>query len=291
MTRLLVNGIHLNVEVSGPADATALMLLHGFTGDATTWEPFLDAWPGIPTIRVDLIGHGRSDSPADPARYGMAHAVEDLLAVLDHLGVERAAVLGYSMGGRVALHLSTAAPDRLSTLIVESTSPGIEDDAQRAARRASDEALAADIERDGIAAFVDRWQAQPLFASQASLPAAVRERQRRQRLRQSPAGLANSLRGMGAGAQEYLLPRLASLRTQTLFIAGALDERYVAEARRMAAAVRGAGLAVLPGAGHAAHLEQPEAFAATVGQFLRTTPVGIAGQRPLQRHHHKGVTS
>src|SRR3989304_5185055 len=167
MTRLLVNGIHLNVEVSGPADATALMLLHGFTGDATTWEPFLDAWLSIQTIRVDLIGPGRSDSPADPARYAMAHAVQALLAVLDPLGVERAAVLGYSMGGRVALHLSIAAPERSSALIVESASPGIEDDAQRAARRASDEALAADIEHDGVAAFVDRWQAQPLFASQA----------------------------------------------------------------------------------------------------------------------------
>src|SRR3990170_7416205 len=99
MTRLLINGIHLNVEDSG-GEGPALMLLHGFTGDATTWEPFLDAWSQFKTIRVDIIGHGRSDSPPDPKRYTMPHAVDDLIAVLDQLGIEKTAVLGYSMGGR-----------------------------------------------------------------------------------------------------------------------------------------------------------------------------------------------
>src|SRR3990170_631958 len=290
MTRFAVNGIHLNVEDSG-GEGPALMLLHGFTGDATTWEPFLDAWSMFRILRVDIVGHGRSDAPLASGRYSMQHAVADLTALLDQLGVEQTVLLGYSMGGRLALHLALAAPERIAALFLESASPGIEDPTKREARRKSDAALAASIERDGIEAFVDRWQAQPLFASQSSLPRDVRERQRAQRLAQNPLGLANSLRGMGAGAQAYLLPRLASLKVPALFVAGAPDARYVAEAQRMAGAVPGSACEVIPDAGHAAHLEQPEAFAATVGRFLRTTPVGVAGQRPLQRHHHEEVTS
>lgn len=278
MTRIAVNGIHLNAIVSGAGPA--LLLLHGFTGSTATWRPFLRAWPGFRVVRVDLIGHGRSDSPPDASRYSMAHGVADLLALLDRLAVERTAVLGYSLGGRVALHLALAAPQRLTALIVESASSGMEDEGERARRRAADAELARSIEAGGIEAFVDRWQAQPLFASQARLPRAVWERQRRQRLAQSPAGLANSLRGMGAGSQEFLLPQLAALRLPALFIAGALDERYAAEARRMADAVPGAEIGVIAEAGHAVHLEQPAAFAAAVRRFLaeRVAPAGRGGQ-------------
>ncbi len=290
MTRLAVNRVHLNVEVAG--EGPGLLLLHGFTGNQSTWEPFLHAWAEFKTIRVDIIGHGRSDAPADPARYSMAHAVADLIALLDELAVERTAVLGYSLGGRVALHLALAAPKRLSALVVESASPGIEDAAAREARRKSDAALADDLEREGIEAFVDRWQAQPLFASQSRLAPDIQERQRRQRLANSPLGLANSLRGMSAGAQAFLLPQLAVLRLPALLVAGALDERYVAEATRLAKTLPAAALEVVADAGHAVHLERPEAFALAVGEFLKTTtPVGVAGQRPLQRHHHEEVTS
>ena len=175
MTRIAVNGIDLNVETSGRGDGPALLLLHGFTGDAATWQPVLPYFDAYRTVRVDLIGHGQSDSPADPARYTMAHAVEDLMALLDHLDIEQTALVGYSLGGRVALHFALAAPELLWALVLESASPGIDDPMERDARFASDAQLAASLERDGIEAFVDRWQAQPLFASQLKLPAAVLE--------------------------------------------------------------------------------------------------------------------
>jgi 2-succinyl-6-hydroxy-2,4-cyclohexadiene-1-carboxylate synthase len=267
MTRIPINGIHLNVGDKG-GEGPALLLLHGFTGDVSTWEAFLDTWSQFRLLRVDIIGHGKSDSPPDAARYTMEHAVADLLAVLDHLGFEQTAVLGYSMGGRLALHLALAAPQRISALLLESASPGIEDPAGREARRRSDAALADDIERDGMEAFVARWEAQPLFASQARLPAAVLERQRRQRLSQNPRGLANSLRGMGAGSQDFLLPRLGVLAIRSFFLAGALDERYVTEATRLAATVPGATLQIIPDAGHATHLEKPAVFAEAVRRFL-----------------------
>lgn len=269
MTRIAVNGAHLNVDVRG--EGPALLLLHGFTGSGATWTPHLSAsggWRGFTTIAVDLLGHGESDCPPDPARYRMERCVEDLTGLLDELSIRQAAVLGYSMGGRVALRLALHAPERLWALVLESASPGIEDASEREERARSDAALAEAIEREGVEAFVDRWQDQPLFASQARLPATVREEVRRQRLRNDSRGLANSLRGTGAGVQEPLLNRLGELRMPVLLLAGALDERYCALARRMAAALPCARLEVVPEAGHAMHLERPEAFAGAVREFL-----------------------
>ncbi len=145
MSRVATNGIFLNVEVTG--DGPIVLMLHGFTRDARAWEPVLPALDGYRVIRVDLIGHGKSDAPEDPSRYTMAHAVEDLTALLHHLSVDKYALVGYSLGGRVGLHLATAAPERLWALVIESASPGIEDAAQRAARVESDEKLAQSIFR------------------------------------------------------------------------------------------------------------------------------------------------
>lgn len=266
--RIAVNGINLNVETSGRGDGPALLLLHGFTRDARAWQPLLPCFEDYRTIRVDLIGHGKSDAPADATRYSMEHAVEDLTALLHHLDIERTALLGYSLGGRVALHFAVEAPQLLWSLIIESASPGIEDDMDRDARFASDSQLAASIEADGLEAFADRWQAQPLFASQRQLPAPVLEEQRRQRLDNSPLGLGNSLRGMGAGAQRWLLPELPLIDAPTLFLAGALDQRYAAMAPVMAGAVPGAEYHLIEGAGHTVHLERPEPYAKFVTDFL-----------------------
>lgn len=267
MSQIAVNGIKLNVEVSG--QGPPLLLLHGFTGSTVVWQPFLEDWPDFRLIRVDVIGHGLSDCPVDASRYSMTQAVADLVAVLDHLGVQRTALLGYSMGGRLALHFALAAPQRLAALVLESASAGIESEPERAARRASDEALAADIESQGLEAFADRWQALPLFASQQRLPAEVLARQRQRRVASSAPGLANSLRGMGTGTQEYLLPRLSELRLPVLLLAGEADARYASLTREMQRLIPGSRAEVVPEAGHAVHLEQPEIYAGLVGEFLR----------------------
>ena len=266
MTRVAVNGVFLNVEVTG--EGPILVLLHGFTRDHRAWEPVLPCLEGYRVVRVDLIGHGKSDSPAEASRYTIAHAVEDLQALLHHLSVDRFGLVGYSLGGRVALHFALAAWEQMWGIVIESASPGIEDPEARKARVGSDEVLAQSIAANGLEEFADKWQAQTLFASQSQLPAAVLEEQRRQRLENSPVGLGNSLRGMGAGAQEYLLPRLHSIHAPTLFLAGALDERYAAAAPVMAAAVPGAEYAIIEGAGHTTHLEQTEAWASHVVPFL-----------------------
>lgn len=258
MTRLAVEGIHLNVETVG--DGPPLVLLHGFTGSAETWEPFMRPFGHTRRVlAVDLPGHGLSDSPPDPARYRTERCVDDLIALFDLLGIDRADLLGYSMGGRVALHLALSRTDRVGTVILESASPGIEGAEDRASRVQQDEALARLMEREGIEAFVDRWERLPLFASQERLDPSVRHSLRRQRLRGSAEGLAGSLRGLGAGTCEPLQHRLGDLQ-EVLLIAGALDEKYGLLAQEMGRAIPGATVRVVPDVGHAVHLERPDVF-------------------------------
>ncbi len=283
MPRLTINGARLNVIVQpGPHGAPTLVLLHGFTGSAASWQPVMARLQDMfRCVAIDALGHGDSDAPADPARYGMAHVVGDVLAIMDRLGEQRCLLLGYSMGGRMALQLAVAAPQRLSGLILESASPGLRGADERAARRAADEALARLLEEEGVAAFVDRWERLPLFASQQRLPETTRRALRAQRLRNNPRGLAMSLRGAGTGAQEPLHERLTTLAVPTLLIAGALDDKYCAIARQMATQAPQARLAIVPDAGHNVHLEQPERFVALVREFARDQTLAAPDQPAL----------
>lgn len=267
MTRLRINGLQLNIEVAGTGQP--LVILHGFTGSAVNWRARAAVYAShFQTIAVDLLGHGQSDSPADPARYRMEHCVEDLLAIFDQLKLARINLLGYSMGGRVALHWAAAQPERLSALILESASPGLADAAERTARIQSDEALADFIEREGLRAFVERWENLPLFASQARLPEPVRAELRAQRLQNNPLGLAHSLRGLGTGVQSPLWERLPNLHVPTLLIAGELDLKFTAIAHSMAHNLPRSQVSLVPEAGHTVHLEQPAMFDQRVLEFL-----------------------
>jgi 2-succinyl-6-hydroxy-2,4-cyclohexadiene-1-carboxylate synthase len=273
VSRIAVNDIELNVERAGAGPP--LVLLHGFTGSAASWTPHVDAFAGQYTVyAIDIVGHGRSDAPVDLAHYRMAQAVEDLRALLDRLDLGSITLLGYSMGGRVALHLALAYPTRIQALVLESASPGIADSGERAARVRADESLAGSIERDGLAAFVDYWERLPLFASQQRLPSDVWQQQRAVRLANRPIGLANSLRGMGAGAMEPVWDRLASFAPPVLLLAGALDAKYVAQGETMERLLPRAKRLVLPDVGHTTHLEAPELFARHVLDWLPSATEG-----------------
>jgi 2-succinyl-6-hydroxy-2,4-cyclohexadiene-1-carboxylate synthase len=262
-----INDIHLNVEQveSGPT----LVLLHGFTGSSATWASHAEQFGrAFTTYSIDLIGHGRSDSPANPERYRMERCVEDLNALFDELGIDSTALLGYSLGARVALHLTVAAPERIQRLVLESASPGIADPLERAARCRHDESLAELIERDGLEAFVDRWQSQPLFESEQRLPAAVRQRHRAQRLANDPRGLANSLRGMGAGTMEPVWDQLSGIAVPVQLIVGELDQKYVELSQLMAQQIPDVSRIVIADAGHAPHLEAPAQFDRAVMEWF-----------------------
>ena len=262
-----VGGIDITYVDSG--SGSPLLMLHGFTGSRLAWQGIEeDLARRFRVIAINLIGHGETSAPDDPGRYTIRRAVEDILQLLDRLEISRAAVLGYSMGGRVAMNLALTAPERLSSLVLESASPGILDPEERRRRAESDERLAMMIEEQRVTAFIDYWEALPLFASQARLDPDVRRRQRELRLAQSPIGLANSLRGMGAGAMEPVTDRLIEFGVPVLYLAGEDDEKYREIGASMVSRMPNGRFHVVPGAGHTIHLEQPERYVNLVSQFL-----------------------
>lgn len=241
-------------------------LLHGFTQTGRSWRPLTTGLraAGFELCTPDLPGHGsRTDVRADlwaAARLALADGGQS-------------AYVGYSMGGRVALHAALLRPDLVERLVLVGATAGIEDEAARDERRRADEALAASIERDaadgaGLDRFIDRWLAGPLFAT---LPPEAAGRDERV-ASNTAEGLASSLRLAGTGTMEPLWGRLGELgrlELPVLVVAGALDEKFLALGQRLVDAIGArATLAVVPGAGHACHLEQPAAFLAAVVPFL-----------------------
>jgi len=256
---------------AGAPGAAPLLVLHGFTGCAEAMEEVAQALSADGARRVvclDLVGHGGSASPADPAAYGMARCTAQVTAAARELGLGRPHMLGYSMGGRVALSLCAARPGAFRSAVLVGATPGLADAAEREARVSADEALAAGLERDGLEAFVERWMALPLFAGERRRGEAFLARQRALRLANDPRGLAASLRGMGTGAMPPLHAALPATSLPVLLVTGGRDEKFCGIAAEMAVALPDARRVTLSGVGHAAHLEAPEAFAARVREFL-----------------------
>ena len=233
-----------------------LALLHGFTQTGRSWAPLLPALEQhFEVLRPDLPGHGsRSQVRAD--------LWETARLVGEECG--RAAYLGYSLGGRVALHLALDQPALVDRLVLVSATAGIEDRRERAARRESAEALARSLEAEGVDAFLERWLAQPLLAGLPVDAAGVQARREN-----TAEGLAASLRMLGTGVQEPLWQRLHELRMPVLVVAGERDEKFSELALHLGGWIgEHAALALVPGAGHACHLEQSEAFLEVVLPFL-----------------------
>ncbi|MEE9607947.1 MAG: 2-succinyl-6-hydroxy-2,4-cyclohexadiene-1-carboxylate synthase [Myxococcota bacterium] len=280
-------GLRLRATLSGAGPP--LLVLHGFTGCADSMEGIAtglsDAYR---TLRLDLVGHGGSDAPDSVAAYTMESCVEQVASALDALGVRTAHVIGYSMGGRVALALCAWRPERVRSALLVGASAGLEHPDRRAARRRADEALAARIESEGLERFVDEWMGRPLFAGQRRLGQAALARARAQRLANRPRGLANSLRGMGAGAQPALHPLLERIRTPLRLVAGSQDAKFVAIASDLARRLPNARVRLVPGAGHACHLEAPATFLGIARRFLadveasRRTPARVASASTVQ---------
>jgi 2-succinyl-6-hydroxy-2,4-cyclohexadiene-1-carboxylate synthase len=267
--RVEAGGIAWQVRSRGLAAGTPLVLLHGFTGTGESWVPVANALPGRRCILPDLPGHGGTDAPLPPEDWRLDRAADALASLLDRLAVGRIALAGYSMGGRLALAFALRHPARVAALALVGASPGIAVEAEREARAAADLALAGTIERDGIEAFSRHWEAQPLFASQAALPPALREAMRSQRLGQDPARLAAALRAFGTGFQPPAHGELARLPMPVLVMAGEHDAKFAAIARDMAGRIPHAALRIVAGSGHAVPLEAAPRCAAELEEFLR----------------------
>lgn len=259
------SGHHYHVEIHGAGDPLAL--LHGFSGGASTWQDISERLAeDFQLIAIDLLGHGASDAPADVASFRMESVAADIVDLLDQLLATNPYLLGYSMGGRLALFLACAYPGRFRALVLESASPGLADEYARAERRRRDNQLADQIERDGVASFVADWESLPLWSTQSK--AQIRA-QRSQRLTNRPRGLANSLRGMGAGAQPNLWEQLPNLTVPACLIVGERDDKFRRINQAMDEAMPRSSLSIIPAAGHNTHLEDPDAFCQALRTFLQ----------------------
>lgn len=246
-----------------------LLLLHGFTGNADTWKflsPLLCSHYQL--IMVDIIGHGKTDTDADLERYRIEEMANDLKCIFDRLSISSAHVLGYSMGGRLALTFANLYPQCVCSLILESTSPGLATEEERSERRKSDQILAERILEDGIESFVERWENIALFESQKRIPLEQRINIRNQRLMNSTRGLANSLLGMGTGSQPSWWEELKKLTMPVLLITGDLDKKYCEIAERMKNRLNNCEWIIINDVGHAIHVEDGDKFGKIVSEFL-----------------------
>ena len=264
-----LNGLDYDVAEYG-AGPEAVLLLHGFTGSSASWAPIAARLARrYRVLAPDLLGHGATAAPPDPERYRIAHAAHDLITLLDRLGLTTVHWVGYSMGARLALYAALHHPERVRTLTLESGSPGLATAEERMARVAADSTLADRIEGEGLEAFVAYWEGLPLFASQAQLPESVRASLHAARLRNNPLGLANSLRGMGTGAQPSAWEALNGFTRPTRLIVGALDAKFVAIAAQMQARLPNARCVVVAAAGHAVHVERPGVVLREIGRGVK----------------------
>jgi 2-succinyl-6-hydroxy-2,4-cyclohexadiene-1-carboxylate synthase len=259
--------LHVEVRGSGPP----LVLLHGFTQTGRLWGPFADLLAESHTlVAVDLPGHGDSGSVrADlPTTAGLV--VE---AVENQVGAAPCALLGYSLGARVALHVALGADLPLRQVATIGVTAGIEDPAERERRRQSDESLADELEAsDDVESFVDAWLRGPLF-ERLELGGGA---QRSERIRNLPAGLASSLRLCGTGTQTPLWDRLHAFPCPVLALAGSDDIRFASHSLRVARLVPHGVASLVPGGGHAVHLAQPEQTARIVRHWLEAAGPGAA---------------
>jgi 2-succinyl-6-hydroxy-2,4-cyclohexadiene-1-carboxylate synthase len=247
-------------------------LLHGFTQTGRSWQPVLDRLGSLHAFTVvDAPGHGRS-----------AEVAAGLWDGSDQLGEvgQRGAYVGYSLGGRFCLHLALGHPELVEALVLVGATGGIESDEERKDRRAADELLAERIETEGVAAFVERWLQGPLFSTLTPEAAGFEDR-----LTNTAEGLASSLRLAGTGTQQALWERLGELKMPVLVVAGELDDKFAAIGRRLTAAIGpNAELVLIPGAGHACHLERPDAFCLILADFLADAEA-IRHATPPERPH------
>lgn len=255
--------------VSIQGEGFPLVLLHGFTGDSSTWFTLVNQLSKKrKMVCIDIIGHGKTDSPEEINRYDILSVAHDIKRILEKLNINQVDILGYSMGGRLALSIAMKYRKLVRKLVLESSSPGLQTIEERKNRQTQDEKLAERIWQTGMREFVDYWENIPLFLSQKALPLHKQQEIREQRLQNSIIGLSNSLKGMGTGVQPSWWEYLDHFEVETLLVTGALDDKFCRIAEKMVNMMKNAQWVKVNGCGHAIHVEHSEKFGTIVDGFL-----------------------
>ena len=268
---LTVNGLRLCAcrwQCTNPNAATVLAL-HGFTGDGQDYAPIIETTRNIfQWITLDMPGHGRTGSPKEKELYDSDALILYLRAVEQYFDLYHYHLLGYSMGGRAALHYALSFPARLASLVLVGTNPGLVDPDERFKRRRQEEALAEHILNSKVHSFIEKWLDQEILATQQNIAQPTRIQMLARRYQNNPVGLANSLLGFGTGVMPVLWPQLQTLRIPTLLTSGSMDLKYSVIARAMHRFMPHAERTQILGAGHTAHLEKPAHFGRLLEEFL-----------------------
>lgn len=256
-------------QMTGDRRLPVVLFLHGFMGShrdfAATIEPLSQEFC---CLSIDLPGHGQTRVSGDVNQYGMVPTATALVELLQTLKISKAFLVGYSMGGRLALYLALHYPQQFSRVILESASPGLASETERQQRSQRDWQLADQLEAD-FTSFLQHWYEQPLFHSLRHHPDFPRLLQ--QRAQNNPAELANSLRYLSTGQQPSLWQSLETLPQPLLLLAGERDSKFVGLNQAMACHCPQAQLTIVPECGHGIHWEQPERFTRVVREFLTYT--------------------
>lgn len=265
-----IRGTKVSYSLTNEHAAETFVFLHGFTGSTKTWKAVIEQLPkNIRCLAVDLLGHGDTTSPIESTRYQIQQQVLDLHELFVSLGMTNFTLLGYSMGGRVALAYALEYPDTVKRLILESASPGLKTSQERQDRMEADEKLAKRIEVEGLPSFIDFWEDIPLFHSQKALPEDKKHAIRQERMQQCAQGLANSLRGIGTGRQPSYWASLDQVEMPVLLITGELDQKFNLIAQQMKISLPNAKHVHVSAVGHAIHVENPVQFATIIKEQLK----------------------
>lgn len=264
-----IRGIDVHVCTEGNEALPTIIFLHGFSGSGQTWREVTNYLKGeFQVVSIDLIGHGKSSVPVDFKRYQMVEQLADLEMIFKQLKLDNFTLVGYSMGGRVALAYASEYPARVKSLILESASPGLATEDEREARRKSDELLADRIMREGITSFVNFWENIDLFDSQKDLSKERRERVRNERLSQREQGLSNSLLGIGTGSQPSYWRRIEEISMPVYLITGEYDKKFIGISQEMKKSIPNVHELTVENAGHAIHVEKPLLFATMIREYI-----------------------
>jgi 2-succinyl-6-hydroxy-2,4-cyclohexadiene-1-carboxylate synthase len=254
---------------SGNRDNPAVLFLHGFMGCKEDWSDITEQLSDhFFTIAIDLPGHGGTTVRGPESLAGMENCSLGLIEYLARQKIDKFHVVGYSMGGRLALYLAVNYPGWCDRVTIESGSPGLKTESERNKRRAEDQARADQLESGiDMEQFLESWYCQPLFGDLAKSGEKY-DRLLCRRKKNSPVGLARSLRNMGTGSQPSLWDNLASITFPILFLAGEKDMKYRALAVEMADLCPNGQYCIIDAVSHNTHSERPDRFIDEVGTFL-----------------------
>lgn len=247
-----------------------IVALHGFSGSGLDFEVLAEsrntkmAW-----YAPDFIGHGESDAPLELNEYKIDSIINSLAEMLDHYNIINPVLIGYSMGGRVALQYAIARPGSIRALVLIGATAGIYENREKEHRRRADDELADEIIKFGIEAFADKWERSPVIATQDFIPEPHQKAIKGRRRMNRPIGLANTLRGFGTGVMNPVWDKLISINCRQLLVTGELDLKFAKIAEQMQKESSFAHHESIPQVGHAAHLESPELFTAVLEAFLK----------------------